>query len=44
MELFPVHGNLMVSQFADSRTRGLDKLVKLIGIVKLSIFDIGPPI
>jgi len=24
MELFPLHGNLMVSQFADSRTRGLD--------------------
>jgi len=24
MELFPVHGNSMVSQFADSRTRGLD--------------------
>jgi len=24
MELFPLHGNSMVSQFADSRTRGLD--------------------
>jgi len=24
MELFPVHGNSMVSQFADSWTRGLD--------------------
>jgi len=24
MELFQVHGNSMVSQFADSRTRGLD--------------------
>jgi len=23
MELFPLHGNSMVSQFADSRTRGL---------------------
>jgi len=26
MELFPLHGNSMVSQFADSRTRGLDNL------------------
>jgi len=24
MELFPLRGNSMVSQFADSRTRGLD--------------------
>jgi len=24
MELYPLHGNSMVSQFADSRTRGLD--------------------
>jgi len=24
MELFPLHDNPMVSQFADSRTRGLD--------------------
>jgi len=24
MELFPLHGNSMGSQFADSRTRGLD--------------------
>jgi len=24
MELFPLYGNSMVSQFADSRTRGLD--------------------
>jgi len=24
MELFPLHGNSMVIQFADSRTRGLD--------------------
>jgi len=24
MDLFPVHGNSVVSQFADSRTRGLD--------------------
>jgi len=24
MELFPLHGNSMVSQFAASRTRGLD--------------------
>jgi len=24
MELLPVHSNSMVSQFADSRTRGLD--------------------
>jgi len=24
MELFPLHGNSTVSQFADSRTRGLD--------------------
>jgi len=24
MELFPLQGNSMVSQFADSRTRGLD--------------------
>jgi len=24
MELFPVHGNSMVSQFADSLTHGLD--------------------
>jgi len=24
MELFPLHGNSMVSQFADSRIRGLD--------------------
>jgi len=46
MELFSLHGNSMVSQFADSRTRGLDnrKLVKLTGIVKLSKFYIGPPI
>jgi len=24
MELFPLHGNSMVTQFADSRTHGLD--------------------
>jgi len=24
MEPFPLHGNSMVNQFADSRTRGLD--------------------
>jgi len=24
MELFPLHGNSMVSQFTDSGTRGLD--------------------
>jgi len=26
MEFFPLHGNSMVNQFADSRTRGLDNL------------------
>jgi len=46
MELFPVHGNSMV---ANSQTLELvdwiiRKLVKLIGIVKLSKFYVGPPI
>jgi len=46
MELFLVHGNSMVSQFAALELVDwiIRKLVKLIGIVKLSKFYIGPPI
>jgi len=47
MELFPVHGNSMVSQFADSRTRGLDnsltsQIDRYCQIVQ--VLYIGPPI